>query len=73
MRQYIGNEYHLFNRELLNRFDAKWVTVRLERYSEFTDTFQATVTVPREHDGAFVMVSGKAVRDMETGFGEPYA
>lgn len=60
--EYIGNEYNIYNPAVLRRFNCDVVRIRIERYWKSSDTYEASVVYPLQDDGAFLMMSGRAVR-----------
>jgi len=58
---YIGNEYIIYNKPVLARFQTSFVKVRVEQYWRGIDTFRLSVVIPREHDGEFIMCPTRAI------------
>lgn len=60
LEDYIGNEYNIYNPEVLRRFKTDMVRIRIENIW-FDTTFQCSVVFPREHDGEFLLCSVDAI------------
>lgn len=66
-KDFIGNEYVIYNPPVLARFKANLVKIRIEQYWSGIDTFRASVVYPRQHDGEFLMFPASAVYAYEKG------
>lgn len=65
-KRFIGREYTLYNKEILARFNANAVTIRIDAHWG-NGTFAGSVIHPREYDGEFIMCSETALRNYENG------